>query len=196
MLTISRLSIVNQALGKLGRLPVTNILDSEDAQLLDLKIDLLLPVLLQATEWNFAIKYVQNSTPLTTKFSTDYSNTFQLPFDYGRMFNWGNFDNNFADQSAQPYLISDGLISTNQSSINYYYIVNNISVSAISILFYRTLVLFIAYDTALVLTKDETLMKSIYMQYEESRIEAIIRNDMERYIVSKPYNSYNRIYIS
>ena len=194
MLPISRLSVVNQALGKIGRLPVTNILDSQDAQLLDLKIDLLLPVLLESTIWNFAIKFVQDSTPLTTQFSPDYSNTFELPPDYGHMYNWGNFDNNFSDQSALPYLITDGLISTNQSQITYYYVVSNVDVSAISTLFYRALVLFIAYDSALVLTENERLLESLYREFQEAKNDAITRNDMERFIVSKPYNDYNRNY--
>lgn len=192
MLPISRLSIVNQALGKIGRLPVTNILDSEDAQLLDLKIDLLLPVLLESTIWNFALKYVNDTTPLTTQFSPDYSNTFQLPFDYGHMYNWGGFDYNFSDQAALPYLISDGLISTNESEINYYYVVSNIDVSAISTLFYRALVLFIAYDSALVLTENERLLKELYAEFQEAKSDAILRNDQERFIVSKPYNDYDR----
>jgi len=192
MLPISRLSIVNQALGKIGRLPVTNIEDSEDAQLLDLKIDLLLPVLLESTIWNFALRYVNDTTPLTTQFSPDYEYIFQLPFDYGHMYNWGGFDYNFSDQSALPYLISDGLISTNESEISYYYVVSNVDVSAISTLFYRALVLFIAYDSALVLTENERLLQSLYTEFQEAKSEAILRNDQERYIVSKPYNDYNR----
>lgn len=192
MLPISRLSIVNQALGKIGRPPVTNINDSDDAKLLDLKIDLLHPVLLETTIWNFAVKYVQDSTPITVPFSADYTNTFQLPADYGHMLNWGGFDYNFSDQSALPFFISDGLISTNESNITYYYIVNDVDVSAISTLYYRALVLFIAYDTALVITEDKDLTRELYSEFEIAKGYAITRNDMERYIVSKPYNDYDR----
>ena len=61
-LPISRLSIVNQALAKLGRPAVTNINDSNDAELLDLKIDLLLPVLLEYTIWNFDWIYCDSTS--------------------------------------------------------------------------------------------------------------------------------------
>jgi hypothetical protein len=184
MLPISRLSIVNQARIELGRLPVSNINDADDTILLDAKIDILLPVLLQETNWDFAIKYKQDSTPLTTQFTPDYEFTYQLPADYGQMFGWGDFNINFGNLSSSPFLITDGLISTDDNPISYYYIVSNVDVDAISTLFYRTLVLFIASDSALVLTENEDLTKYLNLKYEEARSKAVNRNDMERFIVT------------
>ena len=192
MPVISRLSTVNQALLEIGRPKVSNINDSSDSKLMDSKIDILLPLMLQYEDWNFAIKYVSDNTPITQPFTPDYQNTYQLPYDYGRMFSWGNFDNNFADSSAQPFLITDGLISTNDMPANYYYIVNDIDVSAVSTMFWRALVLYIASDSALVLTQNTELTGYLKKKYDDALIDATSRNGMERFVVSKPYNSFNR----
>ena len=188
-LPISRLDIVNQALTEIGRLPVTNINDSEDATLLDVKLNLLLPVLLQETVWNFAILYREDNTPLSSPLTPDFSYTYQLPADYGRMFQFGNIINNF----AAPYLISNELISTNEKPISYYYIINDVNVDAISTMFFRALVLFIASDACLVLTENEKLAQYLKMKYEDERGKAVNLNDMERFITTKPSNDYDRI---
>lgn len=195
MLPISKLSIVNQALIELGRLPVTNINDSNDAVLLDAKIDILLPVLLQETQWDFAIKYMEDNTPLTSAFSPDYTYTYQLPSDYGHMFNWGGFNVTFSSPSSLPFLITSGLISTNEKPIQYYYIVDKVDVDAISTMFYRALVLYIASDSALVLTQNQELTKYLRMKYEEEKSKAVNRNDMERFVTTRPYNDYDRTLI-
>jgi hypothetical protein len=187
-LPISRLDIVNQALTELGRLPVTNINDSEDATLLDVKLNLLLPVLLQETVWNFAILYREDSTPLTTPLTPDFSYTYQLPADYGRMFQFGNINNNL----NTPYLISNNLISTNEKPISYYYIIDDVNVDAISTMFFRAIVLFIASDACLVLTENEKLTQYLKAKYEEEKGKAVNLNDMERYITTKPNNDYDR----
>ena len=90
----SKLDVINQALTEIGRPSVSNINDSEDSELLSVKFDLLLPILLEETEWNFAIVYREDSTPLVSPVSPDFNNSFQLPADYGRMFQFGNFYNN------------------------------------------------------------------------------------------------------
>jgi len=192
MPVISRLSTVNQALLEIGRPKVSNVNDSSDSKLMDSKIDILLPLMLQYEDWNFAIKYVSDNTPITQPFTPDYQNTYQLPYDYGRMFSWGNFDNHFSDPSAQPFLITDGLISTNDMPANYYYIVNDIDVSAVSIMFWRALVLYIASDSALVLTQNTELTGYLKNKYDDALIDATSRNGMERFVVSKPYNAFNR----
>lgn len=195
MLPISTLSIVNQALLEIARLPVTNINDSPDSILMAAKIDILLPVLLQETHWNFAIKFRQDSTPLTTQFSPDYENTYQLPFDYGQMFNWGDFNNTFSDPGSLPFLITDGLISTNENPISYYYIVSNVDPDALSTLFYRALVLYVASDSCLALTENQALTKYLREKYEYERGRAVNRNDMESFKTTRPYNDYDRILV-
>jgi hypothetical protein len=193
MLPLSKLSIVNQVLLEIGRLPVTNIDDSPDAELISAKVDLLLPVLLQETHWNFAIKYREDSTPLTTQFSPDYNYTYQLPADFGHLFNWGNFNNNFSDPGAQPFLITDGLINSNSQPITYYYIVNNVDPDALTIMFFRALVLFTASDVSLALTENQSLTSYLRQKYEIEKARAVMRNDMEFYKTSTPYNDYDRI---
>jgi len=192
MLPFSQLSIVNQVLLEIGRLPITNISDSPDAELISAKVDLLLPVLLQETHWNFAIKYRSDNTPLTTQFSPDYNYSYQLPSDYGHMFNWGNFNNNFSDPGAQPFLITDGLINSNSQPINYYYIVKNVDPDALSVMFFRALVLFTASDVSLALTENQQLTSYLRQKYEMEKSRAVMRNDMEFYKTTTPYNDYDR----
>jgi len=187
-LPISRLDIVNQALTELGRLPVTNINNSEDATLLDAKLNLLLPVLLQETVWNFAILFRKDSTPLTTPLTPDFTYSYQLPADYGRMFQFGNINNNF----SQPYLISNNIISTNEKPISYYYVINDVNVESVSTMFFRAISLFIASDAALVLTENEKLTQYLRQKYEEEKGKAVNLNDMERYITTRPHNDYDR----
>ena len=193
MIPISRLTIVNQALIEIGRLPVSNIEDSDDAKLLDTKIDILLPVLIQTTQWNFAIKLREDNTPLTSQFSPDYLFTYQLPSDYGHMFSWGSFNTMFADPSSMPFLITDGLISTNTKPIQYYYIVSSVDVDAISTLFYRALILFVASDSSLVLTENSDLTKYLRLKFEKAQSDAINRNDMELFIVTRTNNDYDHV---
>jgi hypothetical protein len=184
----SKLDVINQALTEIGRPSVSNINDSEDSELLSVKFDLLLPILLEETEWNFAVVYREDSTPLIEPISPDFNNSFQLPPDYGRMFKFGNFYNNL----NEPYFISNNLLSTNCNSIAYYYIINDVSVDAMPSLFIRALSLLIASDACLVLTENQSLTKDLRIKYEHERGRAVNRNDMERCIVSRPHNKYDR----
>lgn len=184
----SKLDVINQALTEIGRPSVSNIKDSEDSELLGVKFDLLLPVLLEETAWNFAIIYREDSTPIATPISPDFNNSFQLPADYGRMFQFGNFFNNI----NEPYFISNNILSTNCLKIAYYYTISDVAVDAMPSMFIRALSLLIASDACLVLTENESLTKNLTMKYEHWRGKAVNRNDMERYIVSAPYNKYDR----
>lgn len=190
MLPVSELDVVNQALLELGRLPVIQISDRADAQLIDAKIDVLLPKLLAATSWNFAIKFVNNNTPNTQSFSPDYLYAYQLPPDYGRFF---KFSTNCFPLS---YAFVDGLLLTSTKPIAYYYIVNNVDFDAISTLFYRALALYVAADVAFVLTNNAELAIYLEKKYEKEKSDAILLNDMERMIQTTPSNDFDRqVYI-
>ena len=188
-LPFSRLDVVNQALIELGRLPVTNINDSEDAELLNAKLNLLFPVLLQETVWNFGILFKEDDTPLATALFPDFTYSYQLPSDYGRLFQFGSIGVGF----DQPFIISNQIISTNQNPISYYYIVNSVSITAVSTLFFRALGLFLASDCCLVLTENEKLEVNLARKFEYWRGKAVNLNDMERYVTSMPYNDYDRL---
>lgn len=186
MLPVSQLDVVNQALLELGELSVTAITDTAHSQILAAKINILFPMLLLETEWNFAIQYVSINTPLTTNYSPDYIWTYQLPSNYGRFFKWST--NCF----PLAYTIIDGLLLANVKPAAFYYIVNSVDYDAISTLFYRALALYAAADCAAVLTQDKALVTYLQQKYEKQRSNAVLLNDMEREIQTAPNNDFDR----
>lgn len=185
-LPISQLSVVNQALIELGKPPVTVLTDNAASVLLAAKSELLLPVLLASSTWNFAIKFRTDNTPITVDFTSDFTYTYQLPGDYGRFFKFAT--------SVFPlfYEFFDGLLCTNIKPISYYYVVNNVDYDAISPLFYRALSVFIAADSCTVLTNNVKLTAELREKYLQEKSAAILLNDMERDVISTPYNDFNR----
>lgn len=187
MLPIAQIDVVNQALIELGQLPVIQVTDTPASQLLAAKSELLLPVLLQSSTWNFAIKFVYDNTPLPTSFSTDFTYSYQLPADYGRFFKWSKNNTN-----QLFYEFIDGMLCTDIKPVQYYYIVNNLDYDAISTLFYRALAVFIAADSCTVLTNNLQLTAELRAKYLQEKSSAILLNDMERDVGSTPYNDFNR----
>lgn len=171
---------------ELGSKPVVSINDNERAQIIAAKLPILLPLLLARTFWNFAIKYVFDNTPLTVGFSPDFQYSYQLPADYGRF--W-RFSTNYYPLA---YQITDGLLLINIRPVSYYYVVDTVPYNVISPLFYRSLALYAASDTAYVLTEDEGLAKYLLQKYENESNSAILLNDMERDIVTMPQNDFDR----
>ena len=185
-LPVAKIDVINQALMELGRLPVISESDSQDAMLIGAKIDILLPLLLLSSTWNFAIKFVNNNTPTTVTFSPDFVYNYVLPFDFGRFFKFGS--NSF----PLYYEFVDGLLLTNIKPVQYYYVVNNVDFDAISTAFYRALAVFAAADSCMALTQNAGLTKYLLDKYKEEKSNAILLNDMERDVVSTPYNDFNR----
>ena len=85
------------------------------------------------------------------------------------------------------------MLSTNLSSISFYYIINDVAVNAMPSMFIRALTILIASDACLVLTENQSLTRDLRMKYEHERGKAVNRNDMERCITSRPHNRYDRI---
>lgn len=183
--TPSKLDVVNQVLSELGRLPVDNIDTDDQAQIVSKRLDTLLPEFLLRTPWNIAIKYVTDNTPLTQNFSPEFVYTFQLPFDYGRMFKFW--------QMWYDYEILDNFLLSNQRPVMYYYVVNNIDYDLITPLFMRCLVLYTASTVSMVLTQDLKLTQYLYMAYKEKLNDAILQNDMDRRVQATPHNDFDRL---
>lgn len=183
---VSKLDVINMALNHIGRLPVIQDTDSQDAQIISLRIDVLLPVLLRTARWNFAIKYVSDNTPNTLPFSPDYQFAYTLPFDFGQ------FCNLSTNCFPLSYRFVDGLLLTSIRPISYYYVVNTVDFDAITTMFYYALSLFVASDVCMVLTKDKELTDWLKIRHEESKSDAILQNDMERYIQTTPSNDFDR----
>lgn len=180
--------IVNQVLNELGRLPVTDITLSQDTVLISNKIDVLLPELLLRTDWNFAIKFVVDNTPLTVPISTEYPYNYQLPPDYNRIDRMSWFAVNF----GLIYRIIDNVIMTNTKPIQYYYVTDTVDLSKISDTFYRALVLYVASASCMAITQDEKLAAYLKLEYREKLADAVRQNDMDRMITTTPYNDFNR----
>lgn len=190
-LPISEIEIVNQALIEIGRQPVTEITEeTQDARVIQAKLELLLPVFLASTTWNFAVKYVFNNTPLTTPFSPDFQYAYQLPADYGRFWKFGT------NVFPLVYQFTDGLLLTDIRPVAYYYIVNTVPFDVITPLFFRALALYVASDVAYILTNNEKLAAYLLEKYKDNASNAILLNDIERNIVTTPFNDFDRqVYI-
>ena len=184
----TQIDVVNQVLNELGRLPVSDINDDNSSILISNKIDVLYPELLQRTDWNFAIAYVTDNTPLTTRISPEYLFNYQLPPNYDRMDRVSWLSINF----GWVYRIIDDVIITNVRPIQYYYVVNDASLSVISETFYRALVLYVASASAPSITNNTGLVKYLKTEYIMKLNDAIRQNDMDRMIVSTPYNDFDR----
>lgn len=184
----SLLDLTNRALSELGRLSVVQITDSPDALTVSNKIIELAPEVLLDYNWNFAVIYVANYSPLTVNFSPDYVYSYQLPGDYGKFFKW-------ATTGAQwpYYAIIDGMMLANTLPIQYYYIANDIPFENWPTLVARQLVLYAAAKCAPTLTNNLQLIAYLEKEYEKARTKAILWNDMERSVMSTPFNDFNRI---
>jgi len=181
----SLLDVVNQVLSELGRLPVDNVESDQNALLISQRIPYLLPELLLRTPWNWAIKYVTDNNPITQNFSPEYTYTYQLPADYGRMFKFW--------QMWYDYTIIDNFVLANQRPINYYYVVNNTDIDILPPLFFQLLVLYTASRVALALTENQKLFQYLDQQYRMKLADAIRQNDMDRRIMSTPHNDFDRL---
>lgn len=187
VLSVSKLTVINQALLSLGFSPVANEKESEAAQFISEKLDSLLPILLLSETWCFAVKYREDNTPITQNFSPDYRYTFQLPFDYGRFIKLG------ANRFVLDFEWVDGYILTNTKPFAYYYLVNTIDYRIIPPLFARTLALYAAADSAVPLTQNVNLANYLEGKYEKEKINALLLNNMERDIKTAPYNDFDRV---
>lgn len=187
----SQIDVINQVLNEIGRPAIEAVSDSNDAAVIQNKLNLLLPDLLLKGEWNFAIKFVFNNTPNTITFSPDFLYSYTLPADYGR-FNALSPLSTYNASFGLYYAIIDGLFCTNTKPLQLYYIVNNISYAVLPAAFTRALVFYCAYEVCLSLTNNLELTAYLKTKYAEAFKNAVLYNDMERMVVSTPFNDFNR----
>jgi hypothetical protein len=184
----SLLDLTNRALSELGRLSVSQIENSPDAQQVSAKILELYKEVLLDYNWNFAVVYVANYSPETTNFSPDYVYSYQLPGNYGKFFKW-------ATTGAQwpYYAIIDGMLLANTLPVQFYYIANDVPFEKWPPLVARQLVLYAAAKCAPTMTNNMNLTDYLMKEYELVRARAILENDMERSVMATPYNDFNRV---
>lgn len=186
----SLLDVTNQVLIELGYQPVQVVNANAQALLISSKINVLHPELLLRTDWNWAIKYVLNNTPNSSVISPDFLYNYTLPPDYNRMDRFSWYYNSAA--FGFYYRIIDNVIMTNFRPVSYYYVVNNADLSVIDPLYYRALVLYVAYVTCKPLTQNLKLAEDLKHEYKEKLADAIQKNDMDRAVLSTPMNDFDR----
>ena len=184
----SLLALTNRALSELGRPPVVTVYDNPAAHAVSLKILELYQEVLLDYNWNFAVVYVANYSPETTQFSPDYVYSYQLPGNYGKFYKW-------ATTGAQwpLYAIWDGMLLANTLPVQYYYIANDVPFENWTPLVARQLVLYAAAKAAPGVTNNMKLASYLEQEYYKARTKAIMQNDMERSVLSTPYNDFDRI---
>lgn len=182
-LSTSKLTAINQALLELGLLPVASVNESDASKFIAAKLECLLPNLLLATNWHFAMKYQEDNTPLTQNFSPDYSYTYQLPYDFGRFFHCGaQFD----------YQLVDGYALSHSKPFAYYYTVNSIDYAVMPPHFARALVLYAASDSAIALMQNVQLASLLENKYQQEKMNALLLESMEQG-VKHPHNDFDRV---
>ncbi|HWI50086.1 MAG TPA: hypothetical protein VNU45_17895 [Rummeliibacillus sp.] len=184
----TQLQLVNRTLSELGRLSVSAILESPDAQQANAKLLELVPELYEVFNWSFLVKFIFDNTPLTINFSPDYQYTYQLPGDFGHFFKW-------QDTGSQwpIYMITDGYLLAQVKPVGYYYIVNQAAPEVYSPLFARALVLYAAAKLAPTLTNNVQLAAYLEKEYEKVIAKAITQDDMMNPHFATPYNDFDRI---
>lgn len=182
------LTLTNEALAEIGKLPVEAISDSPAAQSLSGAIVVAHQELLTVYPWPWAIVCRTDNTPLVTNFSPDFVYSYQLPADYGQFFRW-------TTTGAQwpYYAFMDDMLLANTRPVSYYYIVNDANFTVISPLYNRMLVLCAASRRALILTENVTLTAYLQGQFVAAKHNAIRQADMQRSVMAQPYNDYDRI---
>lgn len=188
----SQLDVINQTLNLIGRPSVVKASDNDSALLIQNRLLIIVPDLLNQASWNFAVAYRSDDTPLSQNFSPEFTYTYQLPTNFGR------FDRfvYVLSQFGFYYRFVDNLLLCNAQPIQYYYIVNDADYSTFTTPFFIALCYYVASKTCLVLTQDEVLTKSLEEDYKYYFDKAVLDNDMQRQIGMTPYNDYDRqVYI-
>jgi hypothetical protein len=184
----SQLQLVNRVLSELGRTPVTAITDKDNSIIIANKIDELFPEILLDCNWTWAIKYVNDGSPLVTNFSPDFTYTYQLPGDFGKFYRFATSGPQWGD-----YEFVDGYLLAQTKPVQYYYIVRDADYEVLPPLFARALILYTAAKVAPALTENQNLFMYLEKEYQKKRIDAILENDMQRSITQTPYNDFDRM---
>jgi hypothetical protein len=77
--------------------------------------------------------------------------------------------------------------------VQYYYISNQVAFEVLPPLFCRALILYVAAKSAPTLTNNLQLAAYLENEYNKARTKAILEDDMERSVMSTPYNDFDRL---
>lgn len=172
---MKKLTIINHALSELGMEAITAISDNNVAGILDTKLSVLMPILLQSALWKFAMKFKSDKTPIQNPIIPKLQYSYSLPNNYGRFIKLAsNFDCDF--------LIMDGFICSDSRPFEYYYLVNSMDYEAMPVEFGYILGLYVACESAIAITRNVQLAQYLTSKFEREKNKAILTDDMERII--------------
>ena len=171
---MKKLTIINHAFSELGMEAITGISDNNVAGILDTKLSVLMPILLQSALWNFAMKFKSDKTPMQNPIAPRVKYSYSLPNDYGRFIKLAS---NFDD-----FLIMDGFICSDSRPFEYYYLVNSVDYEAMPVEFAYILGLYVAAESAIAITRNVQLAQYLTQKFEREKNKAILTDDMERII--------------
>ena len=180
----TRLEIVNGVLRLLGKPPEQSLnYDSDLAKSIDYSIDSMASILLLKNDWMFAIKICELNTPNTCSFSPEYKNTFELPYDFGRI-------HRFMCQcnccGCPCFEIINRVMLSNLDKVCFYYVIDHIKdCEGVPSYFARLLSYLIAEDMCLAHTENYQLSQLLSIKYHQELASAISYNN-----VNRPFLSY------
>lgn len=189
MLPVTMVTLTNMVLNELGRPGVANISNDDSATVIAQRLNTFIPQALLRENWVWTLKQKTDDTPRTTTPNNYYNYSYQLPPDYGRIYDVETF---------YDWQVIDGTICTNVKPIVYFYNVNYSAFQSgdFSIFppeFQDYLALFVAARVGKPLTQDLTLCAQLFQAAEMKLGECIQKNRMEQLIKSPKYNAYNRV---
>lgn len=159
MATVSKVSICNSALSKLGAERITSLTeDSRTASACNEQFDKLRDEVLAAHPWNFATKRASLAQTSTTP-EFDYDLEYQLPSDCLRVI---GTNNDYDD----PWVVENGKLLTNATEVKIKYIFRNEDVHTYSPNFQEALALRIAADLAYNINQSVTQVELLTNMYE------------------------------
>ena len=184
----SKIDVVNRVLSELAEPPVTNVSDTPSSRLIERRFDELLPTQIKRANWEWAIKYVEDDSPLAQNEFPEWNHNYSLPGDFGKFYRLGI--NSF---ELTEWKVYGNILATNHKPIRYYYIVDDPNLLSLEPIFTDAMVLYTAARVCLVVTEDSNLMQYLMKEYEQKMMEAILNNSMQEAIRSKPHNDFDRI---
>ena len=159
------LNIINAGLVMLGELPIASLSDNRKAaRLATLRYPQARDAVLRAHPWNSATKRHTESATVLPAPAFGWTNAFALPADFLRLIRMKDH--------SQDYVLEDGRILSNDSSVSFLYIAQLTNVLAMDALLRETIAIRFAADTALALTKSGRLADLLWTRYLAKLAEA------------------------
>lgn len=180
------LDYVNGILSELAIKNVQSINDNETSLFIYNRLRVLYVHVLQRANWNFAVEFIYDASPMVYNISPNYQYTYLLPADFGHLFKFTN------QILPTVYEIVDGYLLCNSKPVQYEYIKNNQSLSVFPPLVMDMIVLYVASRVCLVLTQDIKLTSYLKSLYEERFSECVRVNAFANQIDNAKHINYDR----